>query len=118
MEKFLGKALITSAAVLVANYLITGVHVDGAITAVLVAVVLGLLNTFIKPILILFTIPITFLTLGLFLLVINILIIKWVSNIVPGFRVDDWWAALLFSIVVSLFSSIIQSLIKTNSDKK
>lgn len=118
MEKFLGKALITSAAVLVANYLITGVHVDGAITAVLVAVVLGLLNTFIKPILILFTIPITFLTLGLFLLVINILIVKWVSNIVPGFRVDDWWAALLFSLVVSLFSSIIQSLIKTDSDKK
>lgn len=120
MEKFLGKALITSAAVLVADYLIKGVHIDNdnVVTAVLVAVVLGLLNTFIKPILILFTIPITFLTLGLFLLVINILIVKWVSNIVPSFRVDDWWAALLFSIVVSFFSSIIQSLIKTDSDKK
>lgn len=117
MEKFLGKALITAVAVLLANYLIEGVHVNSTITAILVAIVLGLLNTFVKPVLILFTIPITVLTLGLFLLVINIIIVKWVATLVPGFRVDGWWPALLFSIVVSIFSALIQGLIKSDDSK-
>ncbi len=90
MAKFFSKALITSVAVLLAAYLLNGVSVKDTPTAIMVAIVLGLLNTFIRPLLILFTLPITIFTLGLFLLVINILIVKWASEIVPGFHVESW----------------------------
>ncbi len=114
MINFLTKTLITSVAVLAAAFILSGVHIDSTVTAILVAAVLGLLNSFVKPILVLLTIPITIFTLGLFLLVINILIIKWAADIVPGFRVDGWFSALLFSIIVSLVSSFIEGLIKSN----
>jgi putative membrane protein len=112
--KFILKTLITAIAVLVAAYILDGVHVKDSMTAVLVAVVLGLLNSFVKPLLIIITIPITVFTLGLFLLVINVLIIKWVSDLVPGFRVDGWVYALLFSLVVSIATSLMESLVGTN----
>jgi putative membrane protein len=114
MISFLSKVLFTSVAVLVAIYILSGVHVNSTATAILVAVVLGLLNTFVKPILIIHTIPFSILTLGLFLLVINVLIIKWTSELVPGFRVDGWWSALFFSIIVSLASSFIEGLVLNN----
>jgi putative membrane protein len=119
MIQFLSKTLITSVAVLIAYFLLKdyGVYIDGTTTAVLVAVVLGLLNSFVKPILIVLTIPISIVTLGLFLLVINIIIIKLASEIVPGFKVHGWLAALLFSFIVSFVSSIIQNLIKNNKEK-
>jgi putative membrane protein len=114
MIAFFSKVLFTSVAVLVATYILSGVHVNSTTTAILVAVVLGLLNTFVKPILIILTIPFTILTLGLFLLVINVVIIKWTSELVPGFRVDGWWSALFFSIIVSLVSSFIEGLVRNN----
>ena len=116
MISFLSKTLITAVAILIAVFLLPGVHINGTVSAIMVAAVLGLLNSFIKPILILLTIPITVLTLGLFLLVINILIIKWASDIVPGFKVDSWIWALLFSIIVSLISSFINGLIQNNKN--
>jgi len=116
MVQFFLKTLVTAVAVLIAAYLLDGVTVNSSLTAVLVAAVLGLLNSFIKPILIFLTIPITVLTLGLFLLVINILIVKWTSEIVPGFAVEGWWPALLFSLIVSFVTSIIEGFIKRNSE--
>jgi len=116
MISFLSKTLITAVAILIAVFLLPGVHINGTVTAIMVAAVLGILNSFIKPILILLTIPITVFTLGLFLLVINILIIKWASDIVPGFKVDSWIWALLFSIIVSLISSFINGLIQNNKN--
>lgn len=116
MIRFIGKTLITAVAVLVAAYVVTGVHVRDSITAVLIAAVLGLLNSFVKPILVIITIPITIFTLGLFLLVINIIIIKWVSEIVPGFSVDGWVAALLFSFVVSIATYLLESIIGTDKN--
>ena len=115
MLKFIAKTLITAVAVLVAAYVLDGVHVKDSMTAVLVAAVLGLLNSFIKPILVIITIPITIFTLGLFLLVINVLIVKWASDIVPGFRVDSWVYALLFSFVVSIATYLMESLIGTDN---
>ena len=79
MMQFLGKILVTALAALIAANLLPGVKIDSSVTAVLLAVVLALLNNFVKPLLIILTIPITVLTLGLFLLVINILIIKCLS---------------------------------------
>lgn len=118
MGKFFAKTIATAVAVLFAAYILKGVEVDSTLTALLVAIVLGLLNSFIKPILIVLTIPITIVTLGLFLLVINIIIIKWVASLVPGFSVDGWFSALIFSLVVSFVSSLIEALIGSNQKEE
>lgn len=116
MGKFFAKTVATALAVLVAAYILKGIQVDNTGTALIVALVLGLLNSFVKPILIILTIPITIFTLGLFLLVINIIIVKIAANLVSGFAVDGWVAALLFSLVVSFVSSIIEAIIGTNGN--
>ncbi len=89
-----------------------GVHVEHYGYALLVAAVLALANMIVKPVLIIFTIPITIFTLGLFLLVINALIIMLVDYLVPGFRVDGFWWALLFSVVLSIFNSLFTDISK------
>ncbi len=109
--RFFTKTVATAVAILAAAYILKGIHVNGTATALLVALVLGLLNSFVKPVLILLTIPITLLTLGLFLLVINILIVKFAASLVTGFTVDGWVSALLFSLVVSFFTSIIEAIL-------
>ncbi len=114
MGKFIGKILVTAVAALIASYILPGVDINDSVTAIILAVVLALLNGFVKPILIILTIPITIVTLGLFLLVINVLIIELAAKIVPGFTVRDWWSALLFSILLSLTTALIESLIGTN----
>src|SRR5215208_6753619 len=97
---FLIKVLITALAVYVADYFLGGVHINNdAKTVIIVALVLALLNSFIKPILVILTIPITILTLGLFLLVINALMVKWAARLVDGFHVDGWLSAILFSLI-------------------
>ncbi len=116
MIKFFTKAILTAVAVLLAAYILKGVSVDSTLTAMIVAVVLGLLNSFVKPILIVLTIPITIFTLGLFLLVINILIVYWASELVEGFKVSGWGSALLFSIIVSFTSSFLERLINKYGD--
>jgi putative membrane protein len=109
--KLLIRILITSALVVLLSNLMTGVHVASFTTALIVAVVLGLLNIFIKPILVILTLPITFITLGLFLLVINALIIILCDNIVGGFSVDSFFTALLFSVILSISQSLMYSIL-------
>ncbi|WP_162052593.1 phage holin family protein [Pontibacter pamirensis] len=101
------KLLIVVAAALFSSYLLPGVHITGFLSAVLLAIVLAVLNTIVKPILIFLTIPVTILTLGLFLLVINALIILLAGVIVPGFTVDGFWWALLFSLVMSITAAVM-----------
>ena len=110
------KIIISSLAVFLTAYLLPGVAVDSYITAMWVAIVLALLNGFLKPILVLFTIPVTLVTLGLFLLVINAAIILLAGYFVDGFHIDGFWWALLFSLVLSVITSVMESLGK--SDKK
>ena len=88
-----------------------GVHVPNFLTALLVAIVLGLLNLFIKPIFVILTMPLTIFTLGLFLLVINAVIILICTKIVGGFTVDTFFTALLFSLVLSLTQSVLYAII-------
>jgi putative membrane protein len=109
--KLLIRIIITSVLVLLIAHFMTGVHVAGFVTALLVAVVLGLLNIFIKPIFVLLTLPFTIVTLGLFLLVINAIIILLCTNIVGGFSVDSFWTALLFSVVLSISQSIMYKIV-------
>jgi putative membrane protein len=87
-----------------------GVVVDEFSTALIVAIVLGLLNFFVKPILVLFTLPVTVFTLGLFLLVINAIIILMCDHFVDGFDVNGFWTALFFSIILSLSQSLVYQL--------
>ncbi|MCX6797740.1 MAG: phage holin family protein [Candidatus Falkowbacteria bacterium] len=106
------KWLISAVAILIAAYIIPGVKVAGVWTALILAAVLGLLNISIKPLLILLTLPINILTLGLFTLVINALVIMLASSIVKGFSVGGFINALLFSIVLTIIQSLFQILIK------
>ena len=108
---FIIKVLVTAVAAYAAAWLLPGVEIIDVKTAVVVALVLALLNMFVKPILVLLTIPVTIITLGLFLLVINILIIKWTDSLVGGFTVDGWWSALLFSLIVSVVTWMLSGLV-------
>lgn len=107
--------LLSGLAVLLTSYLLPGVHVEHYGYALLVAAVLSIVNVVVKPILIIFTIPITVLTLGLFLLVINALMILLVSYLVPKFQVDGFWWALAFSLILSVFNSMFS---ERDKDKK
>ncbi|WP_373522699.1 phage holin family protein [Aquiflexum sp.] len=94
-------------AILIAQYILPGVHVSDFLTAIVIAALIALLNITIKPILIILTIPITVLTLGLFLLAINALLIMLAAAIVPGFEIDGFWWALIFSFVLSIINSLL-----------
>lgn len=101
------RIFVTSALVMLIAHFMPGVQVKDFLTSVIIAIVLGLLNLFIKPIIVLFTLPVTILTLGLFLLVINAVMILLCTKIVGGFTVDSFWAALLFSLILSCAQSLI-----------
>ena len=105
--KLLFRILITAILALVISKLMKGVIIDEFTTALTVAIVLGLLNFFVKPILILLTLPVTFFTLGLFLLVINAIIILLCDHFVEGFSVNSFWTAMIFSIILSLSQSLV-----------
>lgn len=107
--KFLIRILISTAAVLLTGWLLPDkwVHVDNVFTALIVAIVLAFLNQVVKPILIVLTIPVTFATLGLFLLVINAGVILIADYFIEGFRVGGFWSALGFSIVLAIINGIL-----------
>ncbi len=102
--------LIATAAIILTSYVLPGVMLEGFWSAVIVALVLGIINAVIKPILVILTLPINILTLGLFTLVINALLIMLASSIVAGFSVDGFVTALLFSIILSLVSYFLNKL--------
>lgn len=110
------RLLITAGIVLLLAHVLPGVAVAGFTAAIIVAIVLALLNAILKPILIILTIPITIVTLGLFLLVINACIILLADQFIDGFGVNGFWTALLFSILLSISQSIAYSLL--NEKKK
>lgn len=110
------KLLLNAVAVFALANILTGISVDGYVTAIIVALVLSILNLLVKPLLVIFTLPVTILTLGLFLLVINGLIILLADKFIDGFSVASIWWAILFSILLSILQSLLQSFLKT--DKK
>ncbi|MEZ2415272.1 phage holin family protein [Muriicola sp. E247] len=110
--KLILRVLLSALAVVLLAKLLGGVQVDSYVTAIIVAVVLSLLNFIVKPILVILTLPVTILTLGLFLLVINAIIILLADQLVGGFSVDNIWWALLFSLLLSFLQSIFFSVLK------
>ncbi|GAB3658442.1 phage holin family protein [Echinicola sediminis] len=98
--------VVAGLAVIITSYLLPGVKVESFWIAIVIAAVISLLNFTIKPILVILTIPITVFTLGLFLLVINALIIMLAAGIVPGFEVNGFWWALFFSLILSIINAV------------
>ncbi len=99
--------VIAALAVLVSAYVLPGVTIAGFWSAMAAAFVLGVVNVFIRPLLLLLTLPLNILTLGLLTFVINALMVMLASAIVPGFKVQGFWYALLFSFVLAVISSLI-----------
>ncbi|GAB3816202.1 phage holin family protein [Pontibacter rugosus] len=104
---FIIRILLTGAAAMLASYLLPGVEINGFLTAIILALVLAVLNAIVRPVLVFLTIPVTILTLGLFLLVINAVIILMADWLITGFDVAGFLSALLFSIVVSIVVAIL-----------
>jgi putative membrane protein len=108
---FLVNLLISALAVALSALFIPGIHVDGFFAAVIFALVLSILNRFLKPILVILTFPVTVVTIGLFYLVINVIMVYLAAWIVtPGFRVDGFFSALFFSIVLSIVNSVLDGM--------
>lgn len=104
---YLVRLVLTALAVTFLAYLLPGIAVDSFLTALLVALVLSILNVFIKPVLVFLTLPATLISLGLFLLVINSALILLAGHLISGFQVSGFWSALLFSILLSLLQSVL-----------
>ena len=102
---WLVKVILSAVAVLVSAYLIPGIGVDTFFTAVVVALVLSIINLVFRPIFVLLTLPITFVTFGLFLLAINAFMIMLASSLVDGFHVSGFFPALIFGFVLSFLQS-------------
>ena len=106
---FILRLLISGIIAYVLAKILSGVHISNITTAIIFALVLACLNAIVKPILVLLTLPITVVTLGLFLFVINALIILLADKLLDGIRVDGFWWALIFSIILSVFSSALNA---------
>lgn len=107
---FLLNWLVTTLAIIITAYLLPGVTVEGIFAALVTALILGLINAFIKPLLLVLTLPINILTLGLFTLVINAVLILLTDAIVPGFTVKNFWWALLFAVILTIIRFALRDL--------
>ncbi len=106
------KILLTAVAVLVLAYILPGVEVENYSTAIWVAFIIGILFSLLKPILVILTLPVTIITMGLFLFVINAALILLANNWIDGFTVSGFWWALLFSVLLSMFESFLFKIIE------
>lgn len=110
--KFIIRLFLTALSLILVTYMIPGIGVDSFLVALVAALLLGVLNAIIKPILIFLTFPITVLTLGLFILIINGLLFFVVASVINGFTVDGFWYAVIGSVLVSIISGIAHKFTK------
>lgn len=115
--KFIIKVLITAVNAFALAYLLPGISINNFLTAIAVAFVLALLDAVVKPVLVLFTLPATIFTLGLFLFVINACIILLDDYFIKGFKVDGFWYAMLFSICLSIINSFVHKRVLREEEK-
>ncbi|MFA6603369.1 MAG: phage holin family protein [Patescibacteria group bacterium] len=104
--------IIAALAILATAYVLPGVTVSSFFVAMVVAAMLGVVNAFIRPVLLLLTLPINILTLGLFTFVINALMVMLVANIVPGYKIASFWWALAFSLLLSLIMNVLDGVLE------
>ena len=111
MKGILIKWLILTAAIMTASYLIEGIRVSGFFSAFLTAAILGILNVFFRPVLLILTLPINILSLGLFTFVINALLLNMASGVISGFEVYGFWSAVFGSLVISIVNWVLSSFV-------
>lgn len=112
MGAFIAKVIIAAVGLWLADWLIAGIETGGWVTLLLAGLLLGLVNAFVRPVVTLLTLPLTLITLGLFLLVVNAAMIGLVGWLLPGFQVDGLWPAILAAIVTGVVSWVGQALIR------
>ena len=112
MIKLIANWFLNALALYVVAYIVPGVHLDNFQAALIASIVIGFLNAIVKPILLLLTLPVTILTLGLFVFVINALMLLLAGSITPGFRVDGLVTAMIGSILLTVVTMIFNSLVK------
>jgi putative membrane protein len=112
MKGLLLRWLIQTVAILVAAYVLKGIDVTGFVPALAAAALLGILNAFVRPLLLLLTLPLNILSLGLFTFVINAFLLKIASLVIEGFTVQGFWAALLGSLFISFVSAILNFFVR------
>jgi len=110
--------LLNTLALIITAYIVPGFQVQSFAAALLAAIVLGLINTFIKPILVFLTLPLTVITLGLFIFIVNAIVLRLTTLIVPGFVVEGWLPAILGAIVLSVASTVLSMVVKDFAAKK
>ena len=108
------RCLILTAAIMAASYLIDGIRVSGFFSAFCAAAVLGILNALFRPILFILTLPINIMTLGLFTFVINALLLKMASGVIPGFDVHGFWSAVFAALIISGVNWVLSSFINVH----
>ena len=107
--------IVNTLSIFAVSYLLSGIHVDSFLTALILAVVMSVLNVTLKPLLIIITIPFTIITFGLFLLVINVLVLYAAEALIDGFEIAGFWWAVAFSLLVSFVNSVLLGLGKNQS---
>ena len=112
MTRFFVRWFILAIAIIFASYVLEGIHVQSFFSAFFAAAFLGLLNAFFCPILIIITLPINILSIGLFTFVINALLLKMVSGIIPGFEVYGFWTAIFGSLIISAVNWFLSSFLQ------
>ena len=103
---------LTALTLLAGAALLDGVHIDGLVAALVAAAILGFVNAIIKPVLFILTLPITLLTLGLFALVLNVLMLSLAAWLAPGFQIDGFWSAALLAIILAIVNAVIGNALK------
>ena len=117
--RFLARLLLNGVAIILAAYVLPGLHVNGPVPALLAGIILGFVNAIVRPVLFLLTLPLTLVTLGLFIFVINGLLFWMVGTWIEGFRVDGFWAGFFGAIVYSLISWLLSALLlRPRSEKQ
>ncbi len=111
MKQLIAKILISGAALMFTSNLIDGIYVDGWSSVFIAAIILGIVNAVIRPLLLILTLPLNLMTLGLFTFVINGMVLKTVANVVSGFDIVGIWPAVIGAIVLSVVSTVLNWLI-------
>lgn len=116
--RFLARLILNGVAIIIAAYLLPGLHVASPMAALVAGAILGFVNTIVRPVLFLLTLPLTFASLGLFVFVLNALCFALTAWLVPGFTIDGFWWALLGALLVSIVSMVLNALFVGKADRR
>src|SRR5436309_8726893 len=116
--RFLVRLLLNGVAIILAAYVLPGLHIDGPFAALAAGIILGFVNAIVRPILFVLTLPLTLVTLGLFIFVLNAICFALTAWLVPGFSVDGFWSALLGALLVSVVSWILNGLVVGKKERR